>query len=115
MTLTPARLPFLVAALALGATILWAAATTPLWASFREIAANPWGVVTLIDLYCAFLVSSVLIWRFERSRPLAIILIALTPVLGSLVPLLWLAFRLRPLPIAAPAPARAKRWWRLGT
>ena len=51
------------------------------------------GVVTLIDLYCAFLVSGILIWRFEPSRPLALLLIVATLGLGSLVPLLWLAFR----------------------
>jgi hypothetical protein len=91
--MNPLRLVFIAAALALAAAIVWAAATSSFSASFAKIANDPWGVVTLIDLYCAFLVVGVMLWRFEPSRSLAIVLIVLTLGLGSLVPLLWLAFR----------------------
>jgi hypothetical protein len=99
--MTPLRLVFLAAALILGAAIVWAMATASFSASFAKIANDPWGVVTLIDLYSAFLVTGLLIWRFEASRPLALALIVLTLVLGSLVPLLWLAFRAGPALIAS--------------
>lgn len=99
--MTPLRLVFLAAALILAATIVWAGATASFGASFAKIGNDPWGVVTLIDLYAAFLVSGFLIWRFEASRPLALALVVLTLGLGSLVPLLWLAFRAGPALIAA--------------
>lgn len=98
--MTPLRLVFLAAALVLGAAIIWASATASLGASFAKIGNDPWGVVTLIDLYSAFLVSGFLIWRFESSRRLALLLIVLTLGLGSLVPLLWLVFRAGPALIA---------------
>jgi hypothetical protein len=77
----------------LATAIIWAFATASFSASFAKITNDPWGVVTLIDLYSAFLVSGVLIWRFEPSRPLAVALIILMLGLGSLVPLFWLALR----------------------
>jgi hypothetical protein len=91
--MTPLRFACLAAAAILAAAIVWAGATASFSASFAKIANDPWGVVTLIDLYSAFLVSSIVIWRFEPSRLLALLLIVLTMGLGSLVPLLWLAFR----------------------
>lgn len=91
--MTPLRLACLAAAAVLALAIAWAGATASFSASFSKITNDPWGMVTLIDLYCAFLVSSILIWRFETSRLLALVLIVLTLGLGSLVPLLWLAFR----------------------
>jgi hypothetical protein len=99
--MTPLRFLFLAAALILGAAIVWAGATASFSASFAKIANDPWGVVTLIDLYAAFLVSGFLIWRFEASKPLALALIVLTLGLGSLVPLLWLAFRAGPALVTA--------------
>jgi hypothetical protein len=99
--MTPLRLLFLAAALILAAAIVWAGATASFSASFAKIVNDPWGVVTLIDLYAAFLVSGFLIWRFEPSKPLALGLMLLTLGLGSLVPLLWLAFRAGPALIAA--------------
>jgi hypothetical protein len=94
--MTPLRFVFLAAAFVLAAAIVWAMATASFSASFAKIANDPWGVVTLIDLYAAFLVSGFLIWRFEPSRPLALGLMVLTLGLGSLVPLFWLAFRAGP-------------------
>ena len=94
--MTPMRLVFLAAALLLGAAIVWAMATASLGASFAKIGNDPWGVVTLIDLYSAFLVSGFVIWRFEASKALAV-----TLGLGSLVPLLWLAFRAGPALVAS--------------
>jgi uncharacterized membrane protein (DUF373 family) len=95
------RFVFLAAALILAAAIIWAMATASFSASFAKIGNDPWGVVTLIDLYSAFLVSGFVIWRFEPSRLLALALIVLTLGLGSLVPLLWLAFRAGPVLLGA--------------
>ena len=99
--MNPLRLVFLAAAPVLAAAIVWAMATASFSASFAKIGNDPWGVVTLIDLYCAFLVAGFVLWRFEPSRTLAIVLIVLMLGLGSLVPLLWLAFRGAPMLLAA--------------
>lgn len=99
--MTPLRLAFIAAALVLAAAIVWAGATASFSASFAKIGNDPWGVVTLIDLYCAFLVAGFMIWRFEPSRALAVLLIVLMIGLGSLVPLFWLAFRGAPMLLAA--------------
>ncbi|MCU0884171.1 MAG: hypothetical protein MUC44_04360 [Beijerinckiaceae bacterium] len=60
----------------LAGSIIWAFGRAPFWPAVAEITANPWGIVTLIDLYLGFLIFSIVLWRFEPSRPLAIGLIA---------------------------------------
>lgn len=82
------------AALALTAAIFWALGRASLFESFGKIIADPWGVVTLIDLYAGFLAISVVIALAEPNRGIAAIAIVLTPVLGSVVPLIWLIARL---------------------
>ena len=77
----------------LAGSILWAFSAAPFWPSVAIITANPWGVVTLIDLYLGFFIFAIIIWRFEPSRPLAIGMIALMPILGNVVPLAWLVWR----------------------
>jgi hypothetical protein len=73
--------------------IIWAFGQAPFWPSVSAIMANPWGVVTVIDLYLGFLVFAIVIARFEPNRGLAIALIAALPVLGNVVSLGWLAWR----------------------
>jgi hypothetical protein len=81
------------AALLLCGVIAWAGYTAPFWASFSHITANPWGVVTLVDLYAGFLVASCMVWLVEPRKGLAASLVLLTLVLGNIVTLLWLALR----------------------
>ncbi len=77
----------------LAGVILWAFGQAPFWESAAAIARNPWGVVTLVDLYLGFFIFAIVIARFEPSRPLAVGLIAAMPILGNVVPLAWLAWR----------------------
>jgi hypothetical protein len=79
--------------LLLSGSILWAFGAAPFWPSVAAITANPWGVVTLIDLYLGFLIFSIVIARFEPNRGLAVGMIAAIPFLGNVVPLAWLAWR----------------------
>jgi hypothetical protein len=74
-------------------SIIWAFGRAPFWPAVSEIVANPWGVVTLVDLYLGFLIFSIVIARFEPNRGLAIGMIAAIPFLGNVVPLAWLALR----------------------
>ncbi len=91
--MTPLRLASLALALILTVAIVWATGQASILDSFGRIVADPWGLVSLIDLYVGFFVAAVLIWRFEPSRAVAIAAIVLMPFLGNVVSLLWLAWR----------------------
>jgi Protein of unknown function (DUF1475) len=82
------------AALVLTAAIIWALGRASLFDSFGKIIADPWGIVTLIDLYSGFLAISVVIAIAEPRRAVTASVIMLTPFLGSVVPLAWLIIRL---------------------
>jgi hypothetical protein len=82
------------AALVLTAAIIWALGRASLFDSFGKIIADPWGFVTLIDLYSGFLAISVIIALAEPRRAVTASVIMLTPFLGNVVPLAWLIIRL---------------------
>jgi hypothetical protein len=93
MSLAFPRWLFILAALALAATIPWAMASGgPILAAAGRIVAEPWGAVMLVDLYAGFLAASALFLLVER-RATAIGLIVALMVLGNVVTLLWLALR----------------------
>jgi cytochrome c oxidase assembly factor CtaG len=91
--MTPLRIALLAAAAILSGAIFWASYAAPFFAGFSTVLANPWGVVTLIDLYAGFLFAGVMIWLIEPNKRLAATLILITLVLGNVVPLVWLAVR----------------------
>lgn len=80
-------------ALALVALIVRAAGSASFGDSFSAIAADPWGLVSLVDLYLGFLVAAVFIALFE-TRPAAAVWIVLLLVLGNVVAAVWLVWRL---------------------
>lgn len=88
------RLLPLAAAAVLAAAIAHALASASFAASFAAITADPWGIVTLVDLYAALLLVALLVWQLEADRRVALAVILASPVLGSLAPALWLALRL---------------------
>lgn len=76
------------------AAIIWAFGERPIGESFAEISADPWGIVTLIDLYLGFALFAIVIALTER-RPLpAAAWIVPLFVLGNAVAAAWLIFRL---------------------
>ncbi len=77
----------------LSGSIIWAFGAAPFWPAVSQIVANPWGVVTLIDLYLGFFIFAIVIARFEPNRGVAVALIAAMPVLGNVVALAWLVWR----------------------
>jgi cytochrome c oxidase assembly factor CtaG len=105
--MTPLRIALLVAALLLSAAIFWASHAAPFFAGFSAVLDNPWGVVTLIDLYAGFLFAGVMIWLIEPNKRLAATLALITLVLGNVVPLVWLSVRglrfLARQPLSRPA------------
>lgn len=82
------------AAAALLVAIAWAAGEVSISDSFARIIADPWGVVTLVDLYAGFVLIAIIIAYVEPLRWVAVLAVIATPVLGSLVPAAWLLVRL---------------------
>ena len=97
--MTIARIALALVATAFAALIVWAAMTADFWASFDAITADPWGLVTLADLYLGFLLSAIVIGFFERGWR-AVLWILPLPFLGNVWTAFWFVMRL-------PALARA--------
>ncbi len=79
--------------LALAAAIVWAMGEKSLWDSFPAIVADPWGLVTIIDLYIGFVLMAIVIAVVEPVWWRAALWILPMPFLGNLVPALWLVLR----------------------
>lgn len=82
--------------LALLALIVWAAMTAgqSLTEAVAWLVSEPWGVVTLVDLYLGFLLIAALIWVLEPNKALALVFILPLPVLGNVWSAVWVAWRL---------------------
>lgn len=74
--------------------VIWAIGAAPFGASFDRILADPWGIVTLADLYLGFLIAAVIIWSFEANRGTALLWIVPMFFLGNAVTAAWLVLRL---------------------
>lgn len=83
------KLAFAIPGIALSAAIVWAFGKADFWASVVQVTANPWGVVTLVDLYAGFIITGVIIAAIERWRPWAWGMLALALVFGNVVYALW--------------------------
>ena len=92
--MTIARALCILGAAILLASVFWAASQASIGASFQAIVADPWGVVSLIDLYLGFVLISIVIWLFERSPIRALCWIVPIYVLGNTVSAVWLAWQL---------------------
>ncbi len=75
------------------ASILYAAMSADFFASFAQIGAMPWGLVSLIDLYLGFAVLAVLIAFVEPPLKAVGWVVALF-ILGNVVGAAWFAWRL---------------------
>jgi hypothetical protein len=72
--------------------IAWAVRIGDFGEAGRWLTSDPWGIVTLADLYFGFLLSAVIIGFLERSWK-AVLWIAPIPVLGNVWTVLWVIFR----------------------
>ena len=68
--------------LAMGAALVYGFTVGDFSADGAEIMANPWGIVSLVDLYTGFILFSGWIIYREKSWVVAIIWVALMMVLG---------------------------------
>lgn len=99
-----------VAALAFTGLIIWAAARASLADGFRDLTDDPWGIVTLADVYIGLAVAAIVAWRLEPRRWAGPLWAFAILALGNAVTLAFIAYYLgfvRPARHAAPpAPPR---------
>lgn len=55
---------------------------------------EPWGLVTLADLYLGFILAMIVIWWFERQPLIAMLWILPIPFLGNIWTVIWFLLRL---------------------
>lgn len=75
------------------ALIVWAVIYGDFAAAGAWLTSDPWGIVTLADLYFGFLLSAVLIAMTER-RWTAVLWIAPIPFLGNVWTVIWFIVRI---------------------
>jgi hypothetical protein len=82
--------------LALLALIVWAMATAgqSLTEAIAWLISEPWGVVSLFDLYLGFFLIAVLIWVLEPNKAIALAFILPLPLLGNVWAAVWVAWRI---------------------
>lgn len=81
--------------LAMAVVILWAALSINFFEAGAELMANPWGVVSLVDLYVGFIIFSAWIAYRETSLLVKIIWTVLMMVFGFLTASIYLLFVIR--------------------
>jgi hypothetical protein len=91
------RIIYAVCGLALAAAIVWAFGQAPFWESAVAVARNPWGFVTLVDLYVGFVMFGLLVGVVERWAWWVWPLLGLSFVLGNVVYAAWGFMRLAQL------------------
>jgi hypothetical protein len=91
------RLLYALGGVALAGAILWAFGQAPFWESAVAVARNPWGLVTLVDLYVGFLMIGLLIGVVERWPWWIWPMIVISFGLGNVVYAVWGVLRLRRL------------------
>jgi hypothetical protein len=89
----PLRFSFALPGLILAAAIVWAFGKADFWASGAAIIANPWGMVTLIDLYAGFIITGVIIAGLERWKAWAFVMLFVSLILGNVVYAAWGVWR----------------------
>lgn len=76
------------------ASIFWAGFSAPFWESARQIADNPWGLVTLIDLYLGFALMALFMAFVEETLQKRLFWIIPLFFLGNIWSALWLFLRI---------------------
>ena len=88
------RISIAIMALGLAGLIVVAVADGSFSEAGRWLTSEPWGLVTLADLYLGFVLAAIVIWLCE-ARPLtALVWILPIPVLGNVWTVLWFLIRL---------------------
>ncbi len=87
------RVAYLMLGLCLALAIVFAITVGSFWEAGDWLTTNPWGVVTLADLYLGLAISAAVIALFERSAA-ALLWIVPLPFLGNVWTAVWFVLRL---------------------
>jgi hypothetical protein len=87
------RVAYLILGLGLTLAIVFAIKIGSFWAAGHWLTTDPWGVVTLADLYLGLAISAAVIALFERSA-VALFWIVPLPFLGNVWTAIWFVLRL---------------------
>ncbi|MEO1701740.1 MAG: hypothetical protein AAFR71_06755 [Pseudomonadota bacterium] len=87
------RLLLTIIGLAFAGLIVWAIMIGDFWAEGDWLVSNPWGIVSLADLYFGFFLSAVVIALFERPLAAAMWILPI-PFLGNVWVVVWFVLRL---------------------
>jgi hypothetical protein len=71
--------------------------------SFDAIASDPWGIVSLADLYLGFFIFAAFVFLVDGVRPASFAWVIALMVLGNVLAVLWLVVRWPVLTDACPA------------
>lgn len=80
--------------------IVWAVRDGDFWAEGTWLTRNPWGIVSLSDLYIGFMVTAILMFLLEAPRARWFWIVPL-PFLGNVWTIIWLVWRLPALYVLA--------------
>jgi hypothetical protein len=83
------RLGFAIPGLLVPPVVFWAMTQGDFWTLGQALVANPWGLVTLVDIYAGFIITGLIIAGLERWKPWTFGLMLLSFVLGNFVYAGW--------------------------
>jgi Protein of unknown function (DUF1475) len=89
----PLRLIYALLGAGLAGLIIFAISSGDFWQAGHWLTSDPWGLVTLADLYLGLAVAAALIALFERSWTALLWIIPL-PFLGNVWTIVWFVLRL---------------------
>ncbi|MEO0382841.1 MAG: hypothetical protein AAF234_04740 [Pseudomonadota bacterium] len=87
------RVVFAVLGLGLAALIVWASFSANFGQSFGAIVADPWGVVSLADLYLGFFIFAAFVFLVDGVRPASFAWVIALMFLGNVLAVVWLVLR----------------------
>lgn len=88
------RIVFTALGLGLAGLIVWASMNANFGASFAAIAADPWGIVSLADLYLGFFLFAGLVFLVDGTKPSSFAWIIALMFLGNVLSVVWVVLRL---------------------
>lgn len=88
------RVLMAVLGIAFFASFFWAAPQKGFWDSVDNLTGDPWGIVTILDLYLGFIFAAIVIWYAEGRKLISLLWIVPIFFLGNLIVAAWAAIRL---------------------
>ena len=79
---------------ALAGVIFWAMQVGDSRAAIAWLLSDPWGIVSMADLYLGFAISAAIIFTFERNKLLGAAIGLSIFVVGNVLAAAWVAWRL---------------------